>query len=91
MTEEVSLIRDERYPTGAAHRRRLLTLKQVAEQLNVNERHVRRLVFERRIPYLKWGHLLRLDPVELEHWLEQARIAADIRSRPVRGRDPRTA
>jgi excisionase family DNA binding protein len=91
MTEEVSLNNDQRYPNGAAHRRRLLTLKQVAELLNVNERHVRRLVFERRIPYFKWGHLLRFDPVELEQWLEQARIAADVHSRPVRGRDRRTA
>ena len=75
MTEEVSLTNDQRFPNGAAHRRRLITLKQVAELLNVNERHVRRLVFERRIPYFKWGHLLRFDPVELEQWLEQARIA----------------
>ena len=91
MTEEVSLTNDQRYPNGAGYRRRLLTLKQVAELLNVNERHVRRLVFERRIPYFKWGHLLRFDPVELEHWLEQARIAADVHSRPVRGRDRRSA
>lgn len=83
MTEEVSLIRDERDPTGAAHRRRLLNLKQVAEQLNVNERHVRRLVFERRIPYLKWGHLLRFDPVELQEWLERARVAPDEPKAPI--------
>ena len=85
MTEEVSVIKDERYPNGIAHRRRMLTLKQVAEQLNVNERHVRRLVFERRIPYFKWGHLLRFDPVELEEWLERARVATD-EPKPVRGR-----
>jgi excisionase family DNA binding protein len=91
MTEEVSLINDPRFPNGAAHRRRLITLKQVAELLNVNERHVRRLVFERRIPYFKWGHLLRFDPVELEQWLERARVDADVHSRPVRGRDRRTA
>jgi len=91
MTEEDSLINDQRFPNGAAHRRTLLTLKQVAELLNVNERHVRRLVFERRIPYFKWGHLLRFDPVELEQWLEQARIAADVHSRPVRGGDRRSA
>jgi excisionase family DNA binding protein len=91
MTEEVSLPNDQRYPNGAGHRRRLLTLKQVAEVLNVNERHVRRLVFERRIPYFKWGHLLRFDPVELEKWLEQARIAANVDTRAVRGRDRRTA
>ena len=91
MTEEVSLTNDTRFPSGAAHRRRLITLKQVAELLNVNERHVRRLVFERRIPYFKWGHLLRFDPVELEQWLERARVEADVHSRPVRGRDRRTA
>lgn len=91
MTEEVSLTDEQRCPHGAAHRRSLITLKQVAELLNVNERHVRRLVFERRIPYFKWGHLLRFDPVELEQWLEQVRIAADVHSRPVRGRDRRTA
>ena len=89
--EEVNLINDQRYPNGYAHRRRLITLKQVAELLNVNERHVRRLVFERRIPFFKWGHLLRFDPVELEQWLEQARIAPEVRSRPVQGRDRRTA
>jgi excisionase family DNA binding protein len=77
MTEEVRLTTDDRFQVGAGRRPKLLTLKQVAEQLNVNERHVRRLVFERRIPYLKWGHLLRFDPVEVEQWLEQARIAAD--------------
>ncbi len=91
MTEEVSLTNHPRYPNGAAHRRRLITLKQVAELLNVNERHVRRLVFERRIPYFKWGHLLRFDPVELEQWLERARVEAEVHSRPIRDRDRRTA
>ena len=71
------MISDERVPRIAQRRAGLLTLKQVAEQLNVNEGHVRRLVFERRIPYLKWGHLLRFDPVEVEQWLDHARIAAD--------------
>ncbi len=51
----------------------LLDLPAVAERLGVNQRHVRRLVAERRIPYLKWGHLLRFDPAELEAWLDRAR------------------
>ncbi len=51
----------------------LLDLPAVAARLGVNQRHVRRLVAERRIPYLKWGHLLRFDPVELEAWLDRAR------------------
>ncbi len=53
--------------------RPLLDLPCVAERLNVNHRHVRRLVAERRIPYLKWGHLLRFDPAEIEAWLDRAR------------------
>lgn len=51
----------------------LLDLPAVAERLGVNHRHVRRLVAERRIPFLKWGHLLRFDPSELEAWLDRAR------------------
>lgn len=53
--------------------RPLLDLPTVAERLNVNQRHVRRLVAERRIPFLKWSHLLRFDPVEIEAWLDERR------------------
>jgi excisionase family DNA binding protein len=52
---------------------RLLTISEVAEALNVDVRHVRRLVYERRIPYLKWGHLLRFDPEEIQEWIDQSR------------------
>lgn len=41
---------------------RLLNISEVADALNVDVRHVRRLVHERRIPFVKWGHLLRFDP-----------------------------
>ena len=51
----------------------LMDLPAVAERLGVNHRHVRRLVAERRIPFLKWGHLLRFDPYEIEAWLDGAR------------------
>jgi excisionase family DNA binding protein len=64
---------DERIPARAVRRPKLLTLKQVADQLSVNERHVRRLVAERRIPYVKWGHLLRFDPDEIAEWLDGGR------------------
>ena len=52
----------------------LLDIEQVARHLGVNVRHLRRLVAERRIPYIKWGHLLRFDPDELRPWLESYRI-----------------
>jgi excisionase family DNA binding protein len=59
--------------TQGKEREPLLDLPAVAEWLGVNERHVRRLVAERRIPFLKWGRLLRFDPVEVEAWLDDAR------------------
>jgi len=52
---------------------RLLTITALAKILDVNTRHVRRLVFEKRIPYIKWGHLIRFDPTEIEQWLNGAR------------------
>lgn len=45
---------------------RLLNISEVADILGVDVRHVRRLVHERRVPFLKWGHLLRFDPAEIE-------------------------
>ena len=54
----------------------LLTIAEVADALGVNVRHVRRLVHERRIPYIKWGHLLRFDPIEIAEWVDRARRPA---------------
>ncbi len=51
----------------------LMDLPAVAERLGVNQRHIRRLVAERRIPFLKWGHLLRFDSAEIETWLDGTR------------------
>jgi excisionase family DNA binding protein len=59
----------------------LMDIHAVAHRLGVQTRHVRRLVYERRIPYLKWGHLLRFDPDEIERWLDATR-------RPPREEDP---
>ena len=55
----------------------LIGIDDVAARLGVSQRHVRRLVFERRIPYLKWGRLLRFDPVEIDRWIDAARRPAD--------------
>ncbi len=60
-------------PTGQTTSRALIDLPTLAERLGVNERHIRRLVAERRIPFIKWGHLLRFDPVHIEHWLDDFR------------------
>jgi len=46
----------------------LLDIHDVATRLNITVRHVRRLVAERRIPYLKVGKLVRFDPHEIKVW-----------------------
>ncbi len=51
----------------------LIDLPAVAARLGVNHRYVRRLVAERRIPFVKFGHLLRFDPTAVEQWLDRAR------------------
>jgi excisionase family DNA binding protein len=52
---------------------RLVSISDVANQLGVDIRHVRRLVHEKRIPYIKWGHLLRFDPAEIAAWIDSHR------------------
>ncbi len=60
--------------------RPLVDLAVVAERLGVTQRHIRRLVAERRIPYVKWGYLLRFDPAEVEAWLDEARMKPEGRA-----------
>jgi excisionase family DNA binding protein len=52
---------------------KLLDTEQVADRLGTSIRHVRRLVDERRIPYVKVGWLLRFDADEIARWLDQHR------------------
>lgn len=54
----------------------LMDIPALAKRLSVPERHVRRLVAENRIPYLKWGHLVRFDPRQVEQWLAAAQVPA---------------
>jgi excisionase family DNA binding protein len=61
---------------------KLLDLDGIAEHLGVTPRHVRRLVAERRIPFVKWGHLLRFDPVEIAVWLDGHRVSPVAVSQP---------
>lgn len=61
---------------------RLVAIADVAELLGVEVRHVRRLVHERRIPFIKWGHLLRFDPLDLATWIDAHRHG-DCRTSPV--------
>lgn len=64
-------------PTSDTSSPALIDLPTVAQRLGVNQRHIRRLVAERRIPFVKWGHLLRFDPAEIESWLDAGRVSAE--------------
>ncbi|MHB1447191.1 MAG: helix-turn-helix domain-containing protein [Acidimicrobiales bacterium] len=52
---------------------RLIDIPTLAKALGVSDRHIRRLVFEGRIPYVKWGHLVRFDEDEVADWLNRCR------------------
>lgn len=54
----------------------LLDVAGIAARLGVSERYIRRLVAERRIPFIKWGHYIRFNPVEVMKWLEHATVDA---------------
>jgi len=65
----------------------LLDTDEVAVALRVTPRLVRRLVAERRIPFVKVGRFVRFDPGELDVWLDQQRVEVVRRG----WRAPRTA
>jgi excisionase family DNA binding protein len=62
----------------------LVDISGAADRLGVSVRYVRRLVAERRIPYVKLGHYLRFDPAELDEWIDRSRIREIIQPRDVR-------
>jgi excisionase family DNA binding protein len=55
---------------------KLLTTEEAAERLSTTPRHVRRLVFERRIAYRKVGRYVRFHPDDLVEYVATTRIAA---------------
>ena len=66
---------------------RLLSIEQLAEHLGVTERHVRRLVAERRVPFLKRRRFIRFHSRGDRRWLDAARQPQQASPRQtVRGR-----
>lgn len=51
----------------------LLDINQLAKHLGTSHRHIRRLIAEHRIPYVKVGRLIRFDPAEIATWLDRTR------------------
>ncbi len=52
----------------------LLRASEIAGMLGITERHVRRLVLEKRIPYAKVGRFVRFDPRDIEQWVQAAKV-----------------
>lgn len=52
----------------------LLGVRELADVLGTNERFVRRLVAERRLPFHKVGKYVRFDPRDIETWLSEHRV-----------------
>lgn len=64
-------------PEDAARTRKsLISIPELADELGVKVSYVRRLVHERRVPYVKVGRLVRFDPVEVRAWLAEGRVDA---------------
>lgn len=58
----------------ASPRPPLVDVAGAATMLGISVRHVRHLVAERRIPYVKVGHFVRFDPGELAAWIDERRV-----------------
>jgi excisionase family DNA binding protein len=54
----------------------LLTVKEAANRLGTAERFIRRLIFERRIPYTKLGRHVRIAARDLDAFVRAGRVEA---------------
>jgi len=54
----------------------LLDIKEAAERLGTTERHMRALIANRKIAYIKVGRLIRFDPSALDEWIKANTITA---------------
>jgi excisionase family DNA binding protein len=55
----------------------LIDVNAVADWLGTSSRHVRRLVNEKRVPYVKVGHFIRFDPKDIAIWIEDQKVAPE--------------
>ena len=55
---------------------RLLDINEAADRLGTTERHIRALIADRKIAYIKVGRLIRFDPSALDTWIEANTIMA---------------
>jgi excisionase family DNA binding protein len=68
--------RPRRSATPSASSGDLLSVEQAAAYLNITDHFVRRLIRERRIPFLKVGRLVRLRRADIDTYLAARAIPA---------------
>jgi excisionase family DNA binding protein len=62
----------------------LLTVDQAAERLGTKPRFIRRLIAERRIPFVKLGAHVRIDTTDLDAFVQAGRVDADAQQLSLR-------
>jgi len=66
--------------SGTAPGPRFLDVEALAGWLGIEVVFVRRLVAERRIPFVKIGRLVRFDPEEIAAWIDGQRVPTERRT-----------
>jgi excisionase family DNA binding protein len=56
---------------------KLLTLNEMAEQLNVKQSWLKAMIFRNEIPFIKIGKHIRFSPKEIQKWIEDRKIQED--------------
>lgn len=54
---------------------RLLTTSELSRQCNLKESWIRRAVFNKSIPFIRIGRLIRFDEREIKEWIEGLKVA----------------
>lgn len=52
----------------------LMTAKDLSLALCISEDHIRRMVSQRTIPFVKIGRMVRFSPCDIEKWLSTKRV-----------------
>jgi excisionase family DNA binding protein len=65
---------------------RLVTAQEAADRLGTSTRFVRRLIFERRIPFIKIGHHVRIAASDVDAFIAAGRVEAGVGSTSSHGR-----
>jgi len=65
---------DIRPPTGGNGEARLLNMQQVAQRLNIPKTKAYELVRQGRLPAVRVGKYIRVEPSKLEEWMTRNRF-----------------